>query len=98
MVRGYHNLSYILTMKKAVFVALVLILPLTGYTRRLRNRSRLHPERPIKYLGGQVGQKFKRPHPAPTVIRSTKKKIIVFSSLGGAGHTSLSRQDQAREL
>ncbi len=73
---------------------LVVVLPgvLFGHTRRVRRRSsRMHPDKPIRKLRHQVGQKFRRPQPVQKKPPSLKKKIIVFSSLGGGGHLSVSK-------
>ena len=81
-------------MEKRILVIIALIgsISLIGYTRRQRrSSSRLHPEQPIKRLRQRVGKKFKQSQPLIKKPASTKKKIIVFSSLGGGGHLSVSK-------
>ncbi len=74
-----------------VFIALIGVLSLSGYTRRRRgSSSRLHPAQPITRLRQRVGQTFKQSHISEQPLL-LKKTIIVFSSVGGGGHLSVSK-------
>ncbi len=78
-------------MKKTLLIVIAIggIGSSVGHTRRFRRRSWLHPDKPMRNLGQKVGQKFKRPAPVPEKPLSLKKKILVLTSDGGGGHTSV---------